>query len=152
MPNRTTISAVVADIVQKLTDNLVGSPPAKPFRSLVFGSVEGEQGPRPILGLRLLATRAVGVTDDDKIQELTLVLGTAVDVIKQDPHEELLPILAALDDYLDGIRDTGLVDGAEGMDNGAWKFIYPESKSGARVLTAEMAVTVVLRIARENNG
>lgn len=152
MPNRTTISAVVADIVQKLTDNLVGSPPDKPFRSLVFGSVEGEQGPRPILGLRLLATRAVGVTDDDKIQELTLALGAAVDVIRQDPHEELLPVLAALDDYLDGIRDAGLVDGAEGMDNGAWKFAYPESKSGARVLTAEMAVTVVLRIARENNG
>ena len=59
--------------------------------------------------------------------------------------------MARIEDYLDGIIDTGVLEGAEGFDDRAWTFDYPKSSAGARVAVATAKHTFVVKVERQQN-
>ena len=73
------------------------------------------------------------------------------DVSSSDPHEDLLDKIGAVDDYLDSLIDTGVIEGAEGFDQRSWLFGYPRGSSGSRVATATATETFVVKVEREQN-
>lgn len=152
-PDRTTIKAVIEELTTKLSDNLVADPPTavKPFRRVEVGGAGYEEYPRPFLTLALTRTRPIGVTGDDRLIEVTMTLRIVTDVSASDPHAAMLDRSGALDDYLDSIADTGVLEGAEGFDDRAWTFEYPAATSGSRVAAATAAQTFVVKVEREQN-
>ncbi len=151
--NRTTIQAVIDELGNKLRTNLVVDPPtaSKPFRRVVVGSAGVEEYARPFLVLQLSRVRPVGAMDDDKRLEVTMTLRAVTDVTKEDPHEVLLPMVGAVDDYLDGLIDTGVIEGADGFDDRVWTFDYPRASAGARVASASAAQSFVVTVERGQN-
>ena len=152
-PDRTTIRAVVDELTTKLTDNLVADPPTavKPFRRVAVASAGFEEYPRPFLTLVLTRTRPIGVADDDKLIEVTVTLRIVTDVSASDPHAAMLDKIGALDDYLDSIVDTGVLEGAEGFDDRVWTFEYANATAGARAAAATATQTFVVKVQREQN-
>ncbi|MEK6798052.1 MAG: hypothetical protein AABZ12_03735 [Planctomycetota bacterium] len=151
--DRTTIKATFAELLNKFRTNLVADPPtaAKPFRKVAAGDVEATAFPRPLLVVRLLKARPVGIVDDDKLMEVTMALRVAVDVADADAYAALLDRVAAVDDYLDGLIDVGVIDGADGFDERHWAFGEPRAASGARLATAEGTQTCVVKVQRGYN-
>ncbi len=151
--DRTTIKAVVDELVNKLRTNLAAIPPTatKPFRRVEVGDSALEEYPRPFLTVRLVRARPIGVVDDDKVMEVTTALRMVTDVSASDPHGAILDKIGALDDYLDSTRNSGVIAGAEGFDDRGWTFDYPRATSGSRVATAEATQTFVVKVQRTFN-
>ncbi len=152
-PDRTTIKATIEELTAKLRTNLVADPPtaSKPFRRVEVGEAGVEEYPRPFLTLTLTRVRPIGTTDNDKVTEVTVALRLVTDVSASDPHAEILDKVGAVDDYLDSIVDSGVIEGAEGFDDRVWKFDYPRATAGARVGCADAAQTFVVKVEREYN-
>ncbi|MGB2985848.1 MAG: hypothetical protein WBE26_08190, partial [Phycisphaerae bacterium] len=144
-PDRTTIKAAIQELTTKLRTNLVADPPtaAAPFRRVEVASAGVEEYPRPFLTLLLERTKPVGVTDNDKLVAVSMTLRVVTDVAALDPHDAILDKIGAVDDYLDSIADTGVIEGAEGFDDREWAFGYPSATAGARVASATATQTFV---------
>ncbi len=152
-PDRTTIKAAIEELTAKLRANLVAEPPTatKPFRKVEAGVAEVQAYPRPFLTVFLNRTRPLAVTDNDKVIEVTMTLRMVTDVAASDPHGAMLDQIGALDDYLDSLIDTGVLEGADGFDDRAWTFEYPRGTAGARVATASATQTFVVKVERAQN-
>lgn len=152
-PDRTTIKAAIEELTTKLRNNLAADPPtaSEPLRRVEVGGAGFGEYPRPFLTLLLTRTRPVGVTQDDKLIEATMTLRIVTDVADADPHGAMLDTIGALDDYLDSIIDTGVIEGAEGFDDRVWAFEYPKSTAGARVAAATATQTFVVKVERQHN-
>lgn len=151
--DRTTIKAAIDELVNKLRTNLAAISPTatKPFRRVEVGDTATEEYPRPFLTMRLVRAKPIAVVDDDKVMEVTTALRMVTDVSVSDPHGVLLDKIGALDDYLDSIRDSGVIAGAEGFDDRVWTFDYPRATSGSRVASAEATQTFVVKVQRTFN-
>lgn len=151
--DRTTIKAVIDELKTKLTDNLVADPPTtvKPLRRVEVASAGFEEYPRPFLTLLLVRTKPIGVTQNDKLIEVTMTLRIVTDASAADPHAAMLDKIGAVDDYLDSIVDSGVLEGAEGFDDRVWTFEYPRSTAGVRVAAATAAQAFVVKVQREQN-
>jgi len=152
-PNRTTIKAAIDALVSLSRANLVANPPTatKPFRSIAVGDSGPEAFPRPYCALSLSRTRLVGTMDDDKLIEVAMTMRTYVDAIQQDAHAAMLDIIGAVDDYLDGLIDIGILEGASGFDDRDWTFEYPKTSSGSRVVSVTGKQTFVVTVQRLQN-
>lgn len=148
--DRTTIKAAIDELVNKLRTNLAANPPTttKPFRRVEVGDAGTVEYPRPFLTVRLVRARPIGVADDDKVMEVATGMRMVTDVAASDPHGAILDKIGALDDYLDSLRDSGVIDGAEGFDDRVWTFDYPRTTSGSRVAAAEATMTFVVKVQR----
>ena len=152
-PDRTTIKAAIEELTDKLRGGLVADPPTatKPFRRVEVGACGAGKYPRPYLTLHLVRARPIGVVDDDKLMEVTTRLGMVTDVLSAEPYDALLDKVGAIDDYLDGIVDSGVIDGAEGFDDRVWTFDEPKATAGARVATAWATQSFVVAVERNWN-
>ncbi len=83
--------------------------------------------------------------------EVAMSLRIVTDVSAEDPHAAILDKIGAVEDYLDGLIDTGVLEGAEGFDDRVWKFEYPKSTSGARVAMASAEQTFIVKVERQQN-
>jgi len=151
--DRTTIKAAVDALVSQLAANLVANPPtaSAPFRKVAAGAGGAESHPRPFLAVRLIRTRTVDVMDDDRLMEVTVELRALSDVLGADPLTPLLDKVGAVDDYLDGVRDGGVIEGAEGFDDRVWDFEEPRSTAGARLATATATQAFIVKVKRGQN-
>lgn len=151
--DRTTIKAAIEELTDKLRTNLVADPPTttKPFRRVEVGAAGVEEYPRPFLTLALTRTKPIGVTDNDKIIEVTTALRLVIDISVSDLHAGLLDRIGAVEDYLDSLIDTGVLEGVEGFDDREWTFEYPKTSAGVRVATAQAKQTFVAKIERQQN-
>jgi hypothetical protein len=152
-PDRTTIKAAMDEFVDQLGTNLVADPPtaSAPFRKVALGVGDAEDYPRPFLTVRPLRARSVDVVDDDKLIEVTVELRLVADVLGADPLTPLLDRIGAVDDFLDGIRDGGVIEGAEGFDDRVWTFDEPRSTAGARLAAATAAQAFIVKVQRGQN-
>lgn len=89
--------------------------------------------------------------DNDKLAEVSMTLRMVTDVSASDPHEAILDKIGAVEDYFDGIIDTGVIEGAEGFDAREWTFDYPRTTAGARVASATAKQTFVVKVQRGQN-
>jgi hypothetical protein len=151
--DRTTIKAAIEELTAKLKTNLVDDPPtaAKPFRRIGIGASGVEEYSRPFLTLELTRARPVGVIDNDKLVQVSMTLRVITDVSASDPHEAILDKIGAVEDYLDSIVDSGVIEGAEGFDDREWMLDYPRATAGARVAAAIATQTFVVKVEREHN-
>jgi len=151
--DRTTIKATVTELVTKLRANLVADPitAAKPFRRVEIGDAGFEEYPRPFLNVALTRMRTIGAMDDDNLVEAAARLRLVTDVTAADPHAAILDKIGAVDDYLDSLIDTGVIEGAEGFDDRVWTINYPKATAGARVATAEATQTFIVKVQRGQN-
>jgi len=152
-PDRTTIKAAILELTDKLRTNLVADPPTatKPFRRIEVGEAGVDSYPRPFLSLRLSKVGPIATTDNDKAFEVAMLLTVVTDASAADPHSEILDKVGAVEDYLDSIIDTGVIEGAEGFDDRVWTFDYPRATAGARVAAATASQTSVVKVEREYN-
>ena len=152
-PDWTTIKAALEELVTRLRTNLTSDPPTptQPFRRVVLGACAPQDQPRPFLSLRPARARPGGVADNDKLLEIEVELGVVTDVVTSDPHGPLLDAAAAVDDYLDGVLDSGILEGAEGFDDREWTFDAPRQTAGARVASATAALSFVVKVQRSHN-
>ncbi|MFQ5592287.1 MAG: hypothetical protein ACE5HE_14085 [Phycisphaerae bacterium] len=152
-PDRTTLRVAIEELTTKLAGNLVADPPTetKPFRRVEVGTADFGGYPRPFLVLMLTRTRLIGATANDKLLEVTMGMRIVTDVSTSDPHASILDKIGALDDYLDSIVDSGVVDGAEGFDDRAWTFEYPSVTAGSRVVAASATQSFVVKVERGQN-
>jgi hypothetical protein len=151
--DRTTIKAAVQAFVSLLRANLIADPPtaSAPFRRIQEGHGAGTEHPRPFMTVRLVGTKLLGATDDDKVIRVAMVLRMVTDVSESDPHDAILDVVGTVDDYLDSIRESGVIEGAEGFDDRTWEFEYPRSTAGARLAAAEAEQSFVVKVKREQN-
>jgi len=152
-PDRTTIKAAIENLTALLRANLAADPPtvSKPFRRIEAGRAGVSQYPRPFMVLYIKQSNSVGVTDNDKIFEVTMGLVIVCDVTASDPHGAVLDKIGAVEDYFDGIVETGLLEGAEGFDNRVWSFDYPKATAGARVAAATANQSFIAKVQRQQN-
>lgn len=152
-PDRTTIKFAIDELVNKLRSNLVADPPtaAKPFRKIEAGIGEVEHFPRPFLTVRAVRARAVSVVDDDKVVEITIEMRIVADIVGVDPYTAVYDQMGAVEDYLDSIRDTGVINGSAGFDERTWTLETSRATSGARVSTATAQQTLIVKVQRGFN-
>jgi hypothetical protein len=151
--DRTTVRAAMDEFVSKLGLNLAAEPPTvtKPFRKVAVSLGTSEEYARPFLTVRVARVEPVAAVDDDRIFEVSLKLRMVTDVTAADPHGSIFDKIGAIEDYLDGIRDTGVIVGAEGFDRRAWTIEYPRPASAARTATAEATEVIVVKVQRGQN-
>ena len=151
--DRTTIKAAIDELITKFRANLVADPPTagKPFRRVAVGDTGTDTFARPFLSIAVSRTRSLGAVDDDRVIEVGTTLRIVTDVTAADAHGDALDQTGAVEDYLDAIADTGVLDGAEGPSDRVWSFDYPRSTTGARVVTASAALTLVVKVERSRN-
>lgn len=151
--DRTTVKAAIQELVNKLRTNLIADPltATQPLRRVEVGGLGAEEYPRPFLSVLLTRTRPIGTSDNDKLIEVSSRMRLVTDVTGTDPHDTILDQLGAVEDYLDGIADTGVLEGAEGFDDRTWTIEYPSTTSGARLAVAEAKQTFVIRVERGQN-
>lgn len=151
--DRTTVKAAIEELTAKLRSNLVADPPtaSQPFRRVQAAYSGVEEYPRPFLTLLLTRTRPIDTVDDDKLVEVSMTLRMVTDVSDADPHASILDRIAAVEDYLDSVIDTGVIEGAEGFDHREWTFDYPRATAGARVASATATQTFVVKVERGQN-
>jgi len=150
---RNTIKAAMDRLRNRFETKLVADPPtlAKPFRKVIEGDAGAVEHARPFVTIRAGRSRPIGVSEDDKLIEVTIHSRIVTDVTEASPNDALFDKVAAVDDYFDGIIEAGLLAGVDGLDHRTWVFGYPESKAGARVASAECTQSFVVRVAREAN-
>jgi len=154
MPSdRSTIKAVLDKLKDRFDNRMVKDPPtaSKPFRKVIEGEAGFVEHARPFITIKATRAKPIGVTDDDKMMEVTVVCRMVTDVLDAGPNDALFDKVAAVDDYFDSIIEDGLIEGAEGFDSRAWEFGYPKTTSGARVAYAECTQTFVVKVDREAN-
>ena len=151
--DRTTIKGAVDELVSKLRSNLVADPPTatRPFRKIEPGIGEVDHYPRPFLTVRAVRARAASVVDDDKIVEVTIELRIVADIAGVDPYTAVYDQMGAVEDYLDSIRDGGIIDGAAGFDERTWALETSKSGNGPRVSTATAQQTLMVKVQRGFN-
>ena len=151
--DRTTIKAAIEELVTKLRANLVADPPttAKPFRKVEAGIGDVDHYPRPFLTVRAVRARAASVIDGDKAIEVTIELRIVADILGVDPLTAVYDQMGAVEDYLDSIRGTGILDGTAGFDERTWALETSNSTSGARVSTATAQQTLIVKVQRGFN-
>ncbi len=151
--DRTTIKAAIEELATKLRTNLTADPPtaAKPFRRVEIAEAGVEEYPRPFLTLLLARTRPISVTDNDRLVEVSMTLRMVTDLSASDPHVAMLDTIGAVEDYFDGILDTGVIDGAEGFDDREWSFDYPRATAGARMASATATQAFIVKVQRGQN-
>ena len=151
--DRTTVKAAIQAFVTKLQTNLIAAPPTatKPFRRIEVGNAGSGEYPRPFLAVRLTRTRPIGTTQNDKLIEVAMALRLVTDVSSVDPHDTVLDHIGAIEDYLDSIIDTGVIEGAEGFDDRVWNIDYSRSSAGVRLTVAEALQTFVVKVERGQN-
>ncbi len=152
-PDRTTIKTAVDALVTALQTNLVADPPSgsRPFRAVLTQAAEPTASARPFMAVSLAKAEPIGVSRGDKLFAVTGVMRLVVDVTGEDTHAALLDAIGAVEDYLDSIVDTGVIEGASGFDDRVWTFEYPKSQAGARVAVAEARHAFVVRVERAFN-
>lgn len=152
--DRSTILEALEELRDQLAAALEQDPPTaqKPFRRIVDGEPGAIEFPRPFLALRAVRAAPVTVSDDDKAMEVTVGLRILTDVTDASPLATLFSKAAAVDDFLDGLREDGLVEGVEGFDRQTWSFIYPKQTAAARIAQADGTLTFVVKVARDQNG
>jgi|CXWL01.1.fsa_nt_gi hypothetical protein len=151
--DRTTIKSAIDELVNKLRSNLVADPPtaSRPFRRIEAGTGEIEHYPRPFLTVRAVRARAAWVVDDDKVVEVTIELRIVADIAGVDPFTAVYDQMGAVEDYLDSIRDGGVIDGTAGFDERTWALETTRGASGARVSTATAQQTLIVKVQRGFN-
>jgi hypothetical protein len=151
--DRTTIKSAVDELLNKLRSNLAADPPtaSKPFRKVEAGSGEIEHYPRPFLSLRPVRARAASVVDDDKVVEVTIEMRIVADIAGVDPYTAVCDQMGAVEDYLDSIRDSGIIDGSAGFDERTWALEPSKLSSGGRVSTATAQQTLLVKMQRGFN-
>ena len=151
--DRSTIRAVLDKLETRFNVKLVADPPtaSKPFRKVIEGEAGFVEHARPFITIRATRPRSIGVTQDDKVMEVTVVCRLVTDVLESGPNAALFDKVGAVDDYFDSIVEGGLLEGAEGLDNRVWEFGYPKTPSGARVAFADCTQTFVVKVARGSN-
>ena len=151
--DRTTVKSAIDELVNKLRSNLVADPPtaSKPFRKIEAGTGEIEHYPRPFLTVRAVRARAASVVDDDKVIEVTVELRIVADILGVDPLTAVYDQMGAVEDYLDSIRDTGIIDGSAGFDERTWALETARGTSGARISTATAQQTLIVKVQRGFN-
>ena len=151
--DRTTIRATVDQLMTMLRANLVADPPTatKPFRRAEVGAAEFQEFPRPFLTVNPTKAKPIGITDNDKVMEVSTEFHIATDVTAADPQGALLDALGAVEDYLDSVIDTGILEGAEGVDDRSWTLEFPKETSGAGVGVAKVTIAFVVKVKRGNN-
>ncbi len=151
--DRTTVKAAIDTFVSLLETNLVANPPTKtkPFRSIVVGDSGAEAFPRPFLAIQLSRARVIGAMDNDKLIEVNMTLRSYVDAIQADAHAAMLDAVGAVDDYLDSLIDTGILEGATGFDDRDWTFENAKTSSGSRVVSVTGKQTFVVTVQRLQN-
>jgi len=152
-PDRTTIKSAIDALVSKLRINLVADPPtaAKPFRRIEAGVGEVEHFARPFLTVRPIRARVASVVDGDKVIEVTIEMRIVADAVSVDPYTAVYDQMGAVEDYLDSIREPGVIDGAAGFDERVWALETPKSGSGSRVSTATAQQTLIVKVQRGYN-
>lgn len=152
-PDRTTIRAAFEALTNQLRTNLVADPPTetKPFLSVQAGPTAPTAFTRPFLAAFLTRTRPIGATQGDKIVSVTTTLRIVADVLDDDPHTVLLDKIGAVDDFLDGVADTAIIEGTEGFDDRTWTFDFPSVTTGARMATASAEQSFVVKVERQQN-
>ena len=152
-PDRTTIKAAITNLVTMLRTHLVADPPtdSKPFREVQPANAEVESFVRPLLAVRLIKAEPIGMVNDEKVMEVTSKFRIVADVIASDPHDAILDKVGAVDDYLDSLIDTGVLEGAEGFDHRSWRFEYPRAAAGARLVSAEASQLFIVKVERQQN-
>lgn len=152
-PDRTTIKAATQALTAVMRANLVDAPPtpSKPFRRVAVGTQGVTEFPRPFLTLRLDRTSPIGTTDGDKLLRVTMDLRVVTDMTDADGHAVMLDHIGAVDDHLDSLIDTGVIEGADGFDDRGWSIEYPKATAGARVAVATAQQTFVVRVERGQN-
>ncbi len=151
--DRTTVKAAIEELTTKLRTNLVADPltASKPFRRVEVAATGVEEHPRPFLTLRLKRTRPIGVTDNDRLVEVSMTLRMVTDVRVSDPHSAILDKIGAVEDYFDSIVDSGVIDGAEGFDDREWTIEYPRATAGSRSASATATQVFVVKVERGQN-
>ena len=147
------MKAAIEELTGKLRANLVAEPPTaeKPLRRVEVGAAGSQEYPRPFLTLMLTRSRPIAAVDNDKVIEVTMTLRLVTDVSAADPHGAMLDTIGAVDDYLDSLIDTGVLEGAEGFDDRGWTFDYPQGTAGARVAAATATQTFLVKVERGQN-
>lgn len=150
---RNTIKAAMDRLRSRFESKLVADPPtsSKPFRKVIEGDADSAAFARPFVTIRASKAQPVGVTEDDKLIEVTIKSRIVTDVMDGTPNDAMFDQAAAVDDYFDSIIEDGLLEGVDGLDHRTWVFGYPEVKAGARVASAECTQSFVVRVAREAN-
>lgn len=151
--DRTTIKATVDALIAKLGGNLVAEPPTvdRPFRSVVVGRVDAAAHPRPFVTVAVTTFRPVATVDGDRLFEVALEVAVLADVVDERPHAAMLDLVAVVEDYMDSIVDSGVIDGATGFDGREWRLDYPRTTAGVRSASATSMQTVVVRVERSFN-
>lgn len=151
--DRTTIKAAVEELVTRLRTNLVADPltASKPFRRVEAGVGDSEHYARPFLTVRAVRARVASAVDDDKVIELTIELRIVADIVGVDPLTAVYDQMGAIEDYLDSIREGGVIDGAAGFDDRVWALETSKASSGARVSTATAQQTLMVKVQRGFN-
>lgn len=151
--DRTTVKAAIVELTTKLRTNLIADPPtaSKPFRRVEISSGGGDEYARPFLTLQLARIRPIAVADNDRLLAVAMSLRMVTDVSASDPHAAILDAIGAVEDYFDGIVDSGVIDGAEGFDDREWIIDYPTATAGARMAVATARETFIVKIERGNN-
>lgn len=152
--DRTTIKAAFDALLSDLRTNLVAEPPTvtKPFRKIVVGDGgQIDSHIRPWLSVLVTRIEPIGVVDDDKLWEASSTLTVVSDVSAADAHSAILDAIGAVEDRLDALRDSGVIEGAEGFDDRVWKFDYPKVSAGARVVKATATQAFVIKVQRQQN-
>ena len=151
--DRTTIKAALDALIDRFRTNLIADPPTvtKPLRLVEEGDGGVTLHARPFMAVGIARVRVIGVTDDDRIIEVTAGMRVVVDASGASSRDAILDVVGAVDDYLDSIRDSGVIDGADGFDDRTWTFAYPKPIAGARMITAEASQPFVVRVARGFN-
>ncbi len=151
--DRTTIRTAIDELVTKFRSNLVASPTttAKPFHAVHVGAPSVSDHPRPFIAINLIRARPIATVDGDRIVEVQIAARIVTDVTGTDPFGAILDHLGATDDYLDSLIGTGIIDGAEGLENRAWTFDDAKVRSGPRTLSATGKQTLIVKIERNHN-
>lgn len=151
--DRKTLRDVMAALVDRIQDDLVSDPPttAKPFRRVAPHAAGGSAYPRPFIAAYLLRARPVAATDDDRIFEATIQLRIIADAAGADAHGAILNLVESVEDEFDALRDGGVIEGCDGFDVRAWEIKVGEPGVGARMVSADAAMTCMVRVARGEN-
>ena len=152
-PDRTTIQATLDELATKLRAGLIADPPtpAKPLRRVEVGDSDVGQYARPYMTIVPTRAKLIGVMDNDKLVQVTATIRLVTDVTGANPHDAVLGNVGAVEDYFDGIIDTGVLDGAEGFDARTWSLEYPKGTAGARVAVASAEQVFIVKVERGQN-
>jgi hypothetical protein len=154
-PDRTTVKATVQALMSALRSNLTADPPtsSRPFRRIEEGTAKFGEYVRPFMTVSLLETEPAETTEGDKIVRVTLAMRLVTDVVSDDPHDEILDAVGAIEDYFDDLLtgENNVIEGADGFDDRTWTFGYPAGSSGAQAAQATCRQTFVVKVERGYN-